>query len=133
MYKKEIKVNFFDTDPGGIIFYANIFRYIHTAYEEFLAHFNTQINFFDDNTYILPIIHTEADYISPIKLHENLQIEIIVTQLKKSSFELCYNISTQNEKLKCRAKTVHVCVDKKTFMKEELPEELHKSLSAHKG
>lgn len=128
MFKQKIKVNFYDTDPGGIIFYANIFRYIHTAYEEFLSSLNTDINFFNDEIYILPITHTEADYLNPIKLHELLIVEVAVSDLRKSSFELSYNLSGNDEKIKVKAKTVHVCVNKKTFSKTDLPEELNSGL-----
>lgn len=133
MFKTSIQVNFFDTDPGGIIFYANLFKIMHIAYERFLSNVNSAVNYFKNENIILPIIHSEADFVSPIRIHQLLTIEITVTQLKKSSFELSYLIKDDTSVLKASGKTVHVAVDKKTFKKIDLPMDLNELFLKYKN
>ncbi|MBM4172546.1 MAG: acyl-CoA thioesterase [Ignavibacteria bacterium] len=130
MFNTKITVNFFDADPAGIIFYANLFRFAHTAYEELMLNIKTEKNYFFDNDYVLPIVHAEANYIKPIKVGDDLDVKVIVTNLKKSSFELSYSFVNNNVEV-AAAKTVHVCVEKEKFEKSELPEELYNKLKPH--
>ena len=130
MYESKKTVAFFDADPAGIMFFGNLFRYIHAVYEEMLNSADTGINYFSHNSIVLPIIHTEADYITPFYMHERIKIIIKVSNLKTSSFELSYNIYGKNNKLKATATTVHVCVKKSTMQKCELPNELKNFLNS---
>jgi len=131
MFAVKIKTYFFDADPAGIIFYGNLFKYLHSAYEDFMKSLNMKRNYFFDEEYVLPILQTEADYISPIKVGDELTIKIQVSKMKKSSFELSYKIYKQNNDLAATAKTVHVCVTKSNFKKSELPKELNDKLKKH--
>ncbi|MFA3782136.1 acyl-CoA thioesterase [Melioribacteraceae bacterium 4301-Me] len=131
MYTSKVKVFFYDADPAGIIFFSNIFRFAHSVYEEFMRTLNTEKNFFIDRDFLLPIIHAEADYLKSIKPGDELKVELIVTQLKKSSFELSYNMYNTNSELAAKVKTVHVCRGKKEFKKIDMPEDLYKKLSAN--
>jgi YbgC/YbaW family acyl-CoA thioester hydrolase len=131
MFNTKIKVNFFDADPAGIIFYANLFRFAHAAYEKFMKKIQTKKNYFFDNKIVLPITHSEADFLKPIKAGDDLSIDVFVTNLKKSSFELSYSFVNKNKVEVAAAKTVHVCVAKEKFEKRELPEELYIKLKAH--
>lgn len=129
MYNTKIQVNFFDADPAGIIFYANIFRFAHCAYEEFMISLLTEKNYFFDEEFVLPITHTEADYIKPIKAGDELTINLHVANLKKGSFELSYSFCNSEKIEVAKVKTVHVCVSKLGFHKAELPDELYNKLS----
>lgn len=128
MYQTDVKVYFYDADPAGIIFYASIFKFAHYAYEDLMRSLELERNYFFDDEIILPIIHTQADYFSPIKVGEKLLISVIVSQLRDNSFELSYKFTDENDKIRASAKTVHVCVDKKSFKKVHLPEELFEKL-----
>ncbi len=124
MYVSKKIIAFFDADPAGIMFFGNLFRYIHTVYEEMLNSSDTGINYFSHNKIVLPITHTEADYIAPFFMHEAIEIKIRVSSLRTSSFELSYQIFGKDNKLKATAKTVHVCVKKSDMQKCNLPDEL---------
>lgn len=130
MFTTKVKIYFYDADPAGIIFYASIFKYVHAAYEDFLRSLSTERNFFFDQDYILPIMHAEADFIKPIKVGDELVVELVISMLKKSSFEVTYRFY-RNKEFTALAKTVHVCVFKEKFEKIELPNELYDKLSYH--
>lgn len=128
MFQTDVKVYFYDADPAGIIFYASIFKFAHHAYEDLMRSFNLNKNYFFDDEIILPIIHTQADYLSPVKVGEKLIISVTVSQLRDSSFELSYKFTDENDKIKASAKTVHVCVSKDDFKKVKLPDDLSDKL-----
>lgn len=130
MFTANVKVYFYDADPAGIIFYASIFKYVHAAYEDFLRSLSTERNFFFDRDYILPIMHAEADYVRPIRVGDELKIEVSVSLLKTSSFELTYRFYL-GDQFTSMVKTVHVCVLKEKFEKIELPSDFHLKLSSH--
>ncbi len=131
MFTTKVKVFFYDADPAGIIFYASLFKFAHSAYEEFMRSLKTEKNFFFDRDYVLPIIHAEADYLQPVKPGDELKVKLTVSQLKKSSFELSYTFYNSTRKIVAKAKTVHVCADKKKFEKIELPAGLYRKLAGH--
>jgi acyl-CoA thioester hydrolase/1,4-dihydroxy-2-naphthoyl-CoA hydrolase len=130
MFCTNIRVNFFDCDPAGILFFANLFKFAHTGYEKMMEEFNLEIDFFDNENFVLPIINSDAKFIKPIKTGDNLELKIIVSQLKNSSFELKYSFN-QNNTLSAEVKTVHVCVSRNEFKKIELPAGLKSALQAN--
>lgn len=127
MFAVKKRIDFYDCDPAGILFFGRIFNLAHHAYELFLEENSGGKNYFADKNILLPITHTEADYKSPIKAGEVVTIELSVSILKSSSFELSYKI-TNNGTLCAEVKTVHVCINKSDWKKCELPEELGKRL-----
>ena len=130
MFTANVKVYFYDADPAGIIFYASVFKYVHAAYEDFLRSLSTERNFFFDRDYILPIMHAEADYVRPIRVGDELRIDVVVSLLKSSSFEITYRFYI-GAQFAAMAKTVHVCVLKEKFEKIELPKDFHEKLKSH--
>lgn len=131
MFNSFTKVYFFDADPAGIIFYASIFKFAHAAYEDFMRSLKLSRDFFFDEEVVLPIVHAEADYLKPLKVGDELKIDVWVSRLMKSSFELSYKFHDALLDTAATTKTVHVCVSKKDFKKTELPKELYLKLSEH--
>lgn len=129
MYKIKIRVNFFDTDPGGVLFYGNLFKIIHSAYEQMLESFNLSRDYFNDPDYAIPIIHTNADFYHPMRTGDIVEVAISVAQLRSSSFELCYELFAPNETLLAEAKTVHLFVKKDGFEKTEMLDDLKEAVT----
>ena len=49
MYSYTTRVNFFNADGAGVLFFGNIFRIIHSAYEEFMYDAGFKRNYFINN------------------------------------------------------------------------------------
>lgn len=130
MFQTKERLNFYDCDPAGIIFFASLLNIAHTAYEKFLAKISPGRNFFFDEKLILPIIHCEADYNRPLKAFDEVDVNVTVNKLRENSFELNYKFF-MGDKLYAEAKTVHVCVKKNEFKKTNLPDEFKKQLGKH--
>jgi YbgC/YbaW family acyl-CoA thioester hydrolase len=131
MFSTKARVYFFDADPAGIIFYASLFKFVHTAYEDFMKSLHTERNYFFDDNIVLPIVHAESDYKKPIKVGDNLKINVTVSQVRESSFELSYIFYNESDALVAAAKTVHAAVDKASFKKTALPADLRKKLTSN--
>ncbi len=125
------RINFFDCDPAGILFYGNIFFFCHTAYEELISSFNLKINYWQNDEFVVPIIKSTADYLKPFKYGDELTIEVCANELRESSFELNYKCSNQSGDVCAEVSTVHVLIDKKTRQKKELTPEIKDGLRYH--
>ncbi len=128
-YKK--KVNFYDCDPAGILFFGRVYEFCHAAYEALIESFNLQESYWTNDNYIVPIIHSEASYHKPVNGGEMVTIIVKVSQLRTSSFELEYEIRNSKGERCTKVKTVHVFVDKISWKKMNMPEELFKAFTNH--
>ncbi len=132
MFSITHKVNFQQTDRGGILFYAELFKIAHITYELLFDSFNLEENYFESTNYAIPIIHTEADFFTPIKFGDNLECSVYIENIKTTSFELFY-IFKVNDELVAKMQTIHVVVKQSNFEKTEIPEELLKKLKKNLG
>ena len=130
MFKQKIKINFYDCDPAGILFYANLFRMAHKAYEELIKSFSLSGGYFENEKFVVPIIHTEGNYLKPMRPGDEIEIIVKVSQLRTSSFELKYDFNDKEGLLYADVKTVHVFVSNSNFEKIAIPQEILKHLEA---
>jgi 1,4-dihydroxy-2-naphthoyl-CoA hydrolase len=131
MFSIKKKINFYDCDPAGILFFARIYELCHSCYEAMIESFNLENNYWSNDDYIVPIIHSEAKYRNPFAYGQTANIELKVTSLKNSSFELRYECKNERGNLCTEVKTVHVSVDKNTWKKKPLTEEIKNGLLKH--
>lgn len=87
MFHTKERLSFYDCDPAGIIFYASLLKIAHTAYEKFLTQIIPNRNFFFDEELVLPIVHCEADYYKPLKAFDEIDVSVLVREVKDNSFE----------------------------------------------
>jgi len=127
------RINFYDCDPAGILFYANIFRMCHSAYEKLVATFELKKDYWSNDDFAVPIIKSTADYVKPFKSGDEINILVSVSDLRESSFELTYKCTNQFNDLCAEVKTVHVFVDKKSWKKANLLPEITEGLKSHQS
>lgn len=125
------KIDFYDCDPAGILFYGKIYSLCHAAYEGLISNMNLKDDYWSNEHFVVPIINSEAFYHKPYSYNDSAEIEIKVSQLKNSSFELSYLCKNQNGEKCVKVRTVHVFVDKKTWKKIDIPKEIKDELSKH--
>jgi len=131
MFQFKRRINFYDCDPAGILFYGRIFQLCHEAYELMIESFNLKESYWENESFIVPIIHSEAKYRKPLLAGETAQIEITVTNLKESSFELTYVCKNDIGEVTNNVRTVHVFVNRSGWKKIKISEEVRKRLSRH--
>src|ERR1035437_1424935 len=128
MFIYKVKINFFDCDPAGILFCGRIYEVCHTAYEAMIESFSLKENYWNNEDYVVPIISSSANYRTPVKYNDTLTVELSASVLKNSSFELTYTCKNKEGNVCAEVKTVHVFVDRKTWKKKELTDEIRKGM-----
>lgn len=114
-------LTFKEADPAGIMFFGNIFGFAHDAFEEFIVSAGyTYQEWFGQRDLIIPIRHTDSNYLAPLKPGETYKIEVTVARIGETSFQMKY-VFTQNERSHAVVTMVHSVVDKKTMQKAALP------------
>ena len=131
MFKSQKRINFYDCDPAGILFFGRVYELCHSAYEGLIDSFNLNEDYWSNDNYIVPILKSEAKYHKPIKYGETISVEINVTTLKSSSFELEYTCRNKDGEECVVVKTVHVFVDKTTWKKSTMKALIHDGLLNH--
>jgi len=126
-YKTKRRINFFDCDPAGIMFFGKAFELIHSAYEEMIASLGIK-DYWTSRDYFVPITKAETDYTGVIKAGEEVEIEVKVSQLRKHSFELSYTCRGEKNEVLFTSKTVHVFTNRE-FNKIVIPPEVKNNLT----
>ncbi|PJA97968.1 MAG: hypothetical protein CO128_09730 [Ignavibacteriales bacterium CG_4_9_14_3_um_filter_30_11] len=131
MFQYKRRINFYDCDPAGILFYGRVYMICHEAYEIMLESFNLKDNSWTNKNFVVPIIHSEAKYRKPLLAGETALIEISVTILKDSSFELTYLIKNDKNEITNNVRTVHVFLNKSDWKKSKIDKDIKEKLKEH--
>jgi len=125
-FRTTIPVRFQDVDSAGVLFFGRIFDYCHHAYEDLIHSSGVdRAHYFAGADYLVPIAHAEADYRSPIKVGERVDIAIDVTRVGRASIRLRYRVTGPSaEDLRAEVETVHAFVDRATMRPISIPEPL---------
>jgi len=133
MFQTKRVIEFSMCDNAGFLFFSRVFELFHSAYEEFIITSDLENDYFNSKEFAIPLIKIEADFKAPIKLHDVINIVIIVTEVKNSTFELTTHLIDESDTTRAIVKSVHVFVDKKTFSKREIPTDFRELLNANQG
>ena len=93
--------------------------------------FNLRESYLINENFIVPMIHSEAKYRKPLRAGETVEIEITVTILKESSFELTYLFKNSKGEITNNVRTVHVFVNKADWKKMKITDEIKEGLCSH--
>ncbi|MHC5082786.1 MAG: acyl-CoA thioesterase [Planctomycetota bacterium] len=125
--KYTTKIRMPHVDSAGVVFYANLFVLAHECYESWLEQFVCLSDLLEQGTH-LPIVHAEADYQKPIRLWDEVTIEMKAEQIKQHSYTLEYQFKDAEGNQTASAKTVHVAIDSQTRKAIDIPAFLRDAL-----
>lgn len=129
MYQYKTKIYLRDTDATGVLFFAEQMRIALEGFESFLIETGNSVRkILESNDYLTPVVHSEADYLAPLMVGDEVIVIVSLGGFGTSSFTIQYSIYC-GEELKGKVSTVHVTVDKKTFTKIPLPKALIEHLN----
>jgi YbgC/YbaW family acyl-CoA thioester hydrolase len=131
-FEHKMRVRFQDTDPAGIVFFANIFVYCHEAFEEMLRSFGLPLEeIIGSREQTLPLGHAEADFKRPFRAGVMVTIRVAVARIGDRSFTLEYQMYDEPGHLLATAQTVHVAVDPRTGHSMPVAPRLRTALERH--
>ena len=118
-----------DTDAAGVVYFANVLKICHEAYEESLVAADINLkNFFQDTSNAIPIIHAEVDFFRPMYCGDRFLIQLIPQLLNEKTFELNYQIIKDSSQY-AWAQTKHICIDPLSRKTKPLPQPILKWVS----
>ncbi|MDJ1183673.1 acyl-CoA thioesterase [Roseofilum casamattae] len=114
-------VRFDDTDAAGVVYFANLFRFCHEAYEASLAAAGVEIGeFFGRSPMACPIIETQGKFYHPMTVGDRLEISLNPEQLKLDEYQITYTVAI-GDRAVAEATTRHVCIDTELRHRKDLP------------
>jgi acyl-CoA thioester hydrolase/1,4-dihydroxy-2-naphthoyl-CoA hydrolase len=130
-FETEIQIRFRQADPAGILFFGEIFSLAHDCFEEFIS--ETGIGWktwFHTKDYLVPIRHTDCNYLKPFFAGEKYQIKANVLKFGETSFQMQYVFSKANN-IHAKVTMAHAFLDAKTKQKIPVPEQFKLKLSPY--
>lgn len=126
IFSHSYTVHFADTDAAGVVYFANVLRICHQAYEQSLLEFGFDLKtFFQNTSAAIPIIHAEVDFFRPLYCGDELLINVCPQLLNQKTFEINYQLS-KDSTICCVAKTKHISINPATRKTQFLPEKIIK-------
>jgi len=117
-------VRMHDTDMAGILYFPRQFRFIHDAFEDFLAKEGFGFEkLFNEHAFTFVVVHAESDYLAPLKVGDPLTVHLFTENIGETSFTIGHEIYKEEKKLVGTGKTVHVTLDGKSRKKITVPDE----------
>ena len=130
-FQKEIQLRFREADPAGIHFFGNIFALAHDCFEDFIqAAGFTWNEWFQTREYLVPIRHTDCNYLKPFQPGQKYQVITSVARLGHSSFQMKY-VFSQNSTTHAVVLMTHTFLDVRTHQKISVPELVRNRLKVY--
>jgi len=130
-FQKDIQVRFREADPAGILFFGNAFALAHDCFEDFIqAAGFTWKEWFHTKEYLIPIRHTECNFLKPFQPGEKYQITASVAKLGDSSFQMKYVFSSSLG-THADVRMTHAFLDAKKHQKISVPETVRNRLKVY--
>ena len=123
-------VRFHEIDRAGIAYFTRAYEYCHAAFEEMLvAALGVDLErFFSESEWMMPLVHSEADYLAPMRISDRLVVELRIERLGTSSVTFAYRVVGEDGVERARVRLVHACISRADFQKRALPESLVEGL-----
>lgn len=103
------RVEFADTDVGGICHFSRYAVFMETAEHEFLRELGTSVHATDgERTIGWPRVKLECEFLGPARFEQRLDIRVVVLRKGKKSLTYGFEISCEGRRL-ARGKMTSVC------------------------
>ncbi|GAB4215033.1 MAG: hypothetical protein OHK0013_40220 [Sandaracinaceae bacterium] len=121
-FRTTLRVRFSDEDHARIVYYPRFFHFFHVAFEDFFESEGVPYRACLDEGVGWPAVHAEADFESPVRFGDDLDIAVDVTRIGKTSATFAYTGSVRGrEGIAVRGRVVVACIDMSTYRAMEIP------------
>ncbi|MEK9971453.1 MAG: YbgC/FadM family acyl-CoA thioesterase [Ferrovibrio sp.] len=114
VHRYPVRVQWEDTDAAGIVYYANYLRFIERGRSDLLLQNGIdQRGLIDaENGVAFAVRACNVEYLKPARLHEDLVVTTVLTELRGASLSLEQDV-WRGEELLVRAEVKLACIDGK--------------------
>jgi acyl-CoA thioesterase FadM len=133
-FKLEFSVRFQDVDAAGIIFYPRALELSHDAYVAFLEHAGLPLHEVLRGPWLAPVRHAEADYLKPLRFGDKVEVALVAAHLETmpnpTEVTLGFRIARASDgDVAILTQSIHTFVERKTFQRTGVPQELRTALA----
>jgi len=130
-YNYHFTTTLHDIDAAGVLFFAHLYRHAHDAYEAFMSDIGFSLDEIIRNNSKLPLVHSEAEFLQPIRHGDRVTIVLQIKNIGISSFTVNYRFTGEQGRQLATASTTHVHLDADGKKNSALPDALHTELSKY--
>lgn len=130
MLKKNIRIQFVDTDASQRIHYSAIFRYFEIMDHDFFRSIGFPYKKIFQLGLAIPRVHAECSYMEEIEYDDELEAQVSVTKLGHSSFTLSFHFYKEN-RLAAKGSLTNVFIDRTTGKSVKIPDPINEALQQH--
>ena len=131
-FKVDVPIRFQDVDAAGIIFYPRALELCHDAYVTFLEQAGLPLHEVLKGPWLSPVRHAEADYVKPLRFGDRVEVALVAAHFEPmpnpSEVTLGFRVACKGEAA-ILVQTIHTFVDRKTFQRTAVPDELRQALA----
>jgi len=115
-----------ETDATGVLYFSEQLKLGLEALEAyFLSKGFTLQQMIEEADFLMPIVHAEADFIAPLRVGDQVEINLSLGSMGTSSFTLQTRIFDPKRDLEVgTTKIIHVIISKETGKSIPIPEKL---------
>jgi acyl-CoA thioester hydrolase len=124
----ERKIYYYDTDCGGVVYYANYLKHLEEGRNEFCLSKGVNLKELMLRGIEFPVVHVEVDYKSPAAYGDIIRIFTRLDKIGNSSLHFSQEIKKDNVIL-IKSKTVWACVGR-SLLPQAVPEDIKRLLLA---
>ncbi|HHH44964.1 MAG TPA: acyl-CoA thioesterase [Gammaproteobacteria bacterium] len=118
-------------DRAGVLFYPELFRHAHDAFEAFMARLGHDLpGIFAAGDLHLPVVHAEGDYRLPLRHGESVSVSVTPGGVGDTSFTMDCVFTDSQGRTAATVRTVHVCIDPVSRKPTAVPAALREQLAA---
>ncbi len=128
------QVRFGDVDPAGIVFYPRFFEMLNAAVEDWFADF-IGVDFATlhlERRVGVPTVRVESDFLAPCRLGEQIDIDLEVEELGRTSAKLRYSFLVGDE-VRVKGRSVLVCMSLESYRPISWPADLRRRMQPSKA
>lgn len=133
-YRTTRLVEFHDTDMAGIMHFASFFHYMESAEHELIRSLGFSVHLpIDDQTISFPRVAAAAQYTSPVRSEDVMDIDVSITKIGNKSVHYHFDFSHEGREVATGQITCVCCqIDPGKPMKSvALPEEIKTKLEQY--
>ena len=129
MTQVEHRVIFGDTDAGGVVYYANYFRWFESGRRELMRDFNIDYSTLDEDDILTPVVEARCNYYHPARFDDIISVETKITEIKDKTIRFEHKVyRKRDKKLLASGYTINVFVDKSKMKSINIPSEIRKKI-----
>ncbi|MBI1935210.1 acyl-CoA thioesterase [Candidatus Woesearchaeota archaeon] len=129
MHKIEHRVIYGDTDAGGVVYYANYFRWFESGRRELFRNLGIDYKLLHEKEIVSPVVESHCNYFHPAKYDDIVIIETKIADIKEKSVKFENMVfRKKGKKLLASGYTINVFVDAKKMKSIKIPEDVRKRL-----